>query len=79
MIIRALPFDNVLFHGKIKRDHIVFIPTWCDKAPHTLDFQNEEDRKRLSYGSVVLVFKTYLSVDKNWVCQEHDLTFVEEL
>jgi hypothetical protein len=79
MIIRALPFDNVLFHGKIKRDHIVFIPTWCDKVPHTLDFQNEEDRKRLSYGSVVLFFKTYLSVDKNGVRQEHDLAFVEEL
>jgi hypothetical protein len=79
MIIRALPFDNMLFHGKIKRDHIVFIPTWCDKVPHTLDFQNEEDRKRLSYGSVVLFFKTYLSVDKNGVRQEHDLAFVEEL
>jgi len=79
MIIRALPFDNVLFHGKIKRDHIVFIPTWCDKVPHTLDFQNEEDRKRLRYGSVVLFFKTYLTAGKNGVRQEHDLAFVEEL
>jgi len=61
MIIRAHPFDNLLFHGKVKRDYIAFIPTWCDVEPHVLDFHQAEDRKRLSYGAIVLFFTMYLS------------------
>ena len=60
MCIRTQPFST--YHGKIRSDHVLFIPTWMPKRVQDLDLRNG-DCELLRYGAYVHALGCYLMVN----------------
>ena len=74
------------FHNANRSDWIMFVPPWCEfsagESEHDLDFNKQRDFDRISYGRLILVFKSRIATNITVpliVSEERSLAFVEEL
>ena len=76
-IIRATPF--FLFHKKLRSDFVVFWPPWNQLGIDVkdVDMNNTGHRELISYGRVLMFFKSVINLDDG-SSEEVSLAYIEE-
>ena len=78
--LRSYPFEQLPFHGKVRKDFITFLKPYSRILPDNLDLRIPSNvEEGVGYGRLICVFKCRTQVNVGEEVTEHHLAFMEEL
>ena len=78
MQIKSHPFEHLPFHGRVRKDCVLWRTTYSDISGRDFDPSKPEHAKHIGVGQVLLLFKCLVQLKPGTLCVEKQLAFIEE-